>query len=91
VQRVEVAVRRLGGKGCTWLAGTRLQTLKASKGRCTRMLWLRAAGTRSWSVRLRSALPAGRYEVRSRAVIGSGFAEGSFSRADRNLVAFRVR
>jgi hypothetical protein len=49
-----------------------------------------ASGARSWRLVLRRSLPPGRYEAYSRAVIRAGFAEGRFSRADGNLVRFRV-
>lgn len=92
VTRVDVAVRRIGG-GCRWLASApkvRFRTVKAAaKGRCTRPVWLRAAGTSRW--RLRTAgLPAGKYELLSRATIGAGFREASFTVADRNSVRFRT-
>ncbi len=36
------------------------------------------------------ALPAGRYEVYTRAVTKNGFREGRFAASDRNRVTFRV-
>ncbi|MFL5846957.1 MAG: hypothetical protein ACJ762_19925 [Solirubrobacteraceae bacterium] len=93
VSRVSVAVRRLGG-GCRWLSSAakpRFRTVKAgAKGRCTRPVWLRAAGTTRW--RLKTAgLPAGDYELLSRASIRAGLDEASFTAGDHNRVSFTVR
>jgi uncharacterized delta-60 repeat protein len=92
VRSVQVAIHRLGGKRCSWIAskGGRIRALKASRQGCTRKVWLTAAGGRSWRLSLQRSLPRGRYEAFSRAVIGAGFAEGRFSRGDGNLVRFRV-
>lgn len=89
--RVEVAVRKLGG-GCRWLSGkhARFTTRKLAKGAsCTPRGWQAASGTRSWSLSTK-ALPAGRYEVFTRAVTANGFREARFSRADGNRRTFRV-
>jgi hypothetical protein len=93
VTRVSVAVRRLGA-GCRWLtsaAKPRFRRVKAgAKGRCTRPVWLQAKGTRKWSLKT-AGLPAGHYELLSRATIGAGFREASFTTGDHNRVAFDVR
>lgn len=88
VRRVEVAVRRLGGRGCRWLASTRATFRKAS---CSGRVWVRARGTRSWRLSLSRSLPRGRYVVYSRAVIRAGFPEASFSQRDRNRRTFTIR
>jgi hypothetical protein len=92
VRSVQVAIRRLGGTRCTWVAaaGARTRSSKPTKAGCTPKAWMTASGARSWRLVLRRSLPAGRYEAYSRAVIRAGFAEGRFSRADGNLVRFRV-
>jgi hypothetical protein len=88
VTQVHVALRRLGS-GCRWLS-SHSGTLR--KGRCSRPRWLRARGTRRWSFALPEGLPAGRYELRSRATIAAGgFREASFSSRDRNRIIFRSR
>ena len=51
---------------------------------------VRATGTTRWRFALRKALATGRYTVYSRAVIGAGFPEASFAKADRNRVQFRI-
>ena len=90
VTRVSVAVRRLGA-GCRWLASThgrfRARHL-AAKAPCT-PLWLTARGTRHWTLAT-GGLPRGRYVLMSRATIGAGFREASFTAHDRNRIAFRV-
>jgi hypothetical protein len=86
VTRVHVAVRRLG-PGCRWLAS---RSGRLRKGRCSRPVWVRAAGTRRWRLGLSRSLPRGRYELRSRATIAAGFREASFSARDRNRIVFRV-
>ena len=89
VTRVEVAVQRVRGKRCSWLASASGKRFKP--GSCTSgRTWVRAAGTRAWQLELGQALPPGRYVAYSRATIAAGFREGSFTAADRNRVAFRV-
>jgi uncharacterized delta-60 repeat protein len=88
---VDVAVQRLG-KGCQVLGGRSgaLRKLPRSGGKCTRKVWSRARGSRSWRLTLRRALPPGRYVAFSRALTGPGFREAAFSRRDRNRVTFEV-
>ena len=93
VTRVHVAVRRLGGKGCRWVASARtlrLRTIPARKAGCDRPVWLRARGTTRWRLGLRKALPSGRYVLMSRATIAAGFPEARFSARDGNRVVFRA-
>lgn len=88
---VDVAVRKLGA-GCRWLAsehGRFMSRHPAPKAAC-RPVWLRAHGKRHWRLPT-GGLPAGDYELLSRATIGIGFRESSFSEADRNRIAFTVR
>jgi hypothetical protein len=92
VTKVSVAVRRLGA-GCRWLAApgkARFRNRKAGrKGSCPNPVWLPARGTAHWRLRTRG-LPAGTYELLSRATIAMGFSEASFTRSDRNRVRFRT-
>ncbi|MCW3017118.1 MAG: hypothetical protein JWO02_4210, partial [Solirubrobacterales bacterium] len=91
VTRVSVAVRRLGG-GCRWLASTHggFRTKHvAAKASCA-PTWLTAHGTTRWTLPT-GGLPAGQYELLSRATIGAGFREDSFTTKDRNRVLFTVR
>ena len=85
--RVEVAIRKLGS-GCRWLSGKKFTTRKTDS--CTPSGWQTASGKGSWSLRL-TKLPAGRYEVYTRAVTANTFKEGRFSTKDGNRRAFRVR
>jgi hypothetical protein len=93
VARVQIAVRRLGGD-CRWLSSDRgdLRTVDESvDGKCNEPVWVTVKGTERWSLRLDKRLPKGRYELRTRAVLRNGLAEGRFTRADKNLLKFRVR
>jgi hypothetical protein len=87
VARVEVAVVRLLGGAKASAAATRTRALcrsLASTGRllatarragatgCRPVRYLKARGTRRWSLRLRRGLPAGRYAVWARARSASG-------------------
>jgi len=93
VARVQLAVRRLGGE-CRWLSSARgdLRTVDESDaGKCDEPVWITVKGTERWSLRLGKRLPAGRYELRTRAVLRNGLAEGRFTRTDKNLIRFRVR
>ena len=93
--RVEVAVRQIQGRGrrCVWLRDTRARfvAIRPRNGRCNRGRWLRASGTSRWRLRMRRVLPPGRYVAYSRAVNRGGAHEVRFSRADGNMVQFRVR
>ena len=95
VSRVDVAIQRVGGGDCRWLASARtgrFRTIKRSAYKtCDAPVWLRAKGGRAWRLSLARRLPPGRYVAFSRAWIGAGFPEASFTRRDRNRVAFRVR
>jgi hypothetical protein len=86
---VELAIQRVRGKRCSWLASA--SGRRFTPGSCTTArTWVRAAGTRSWRLELDRPLPPGRYVAYSRATIAAGFREGSFTGADRNRIAFRV-
>jgi hypothetical protein len=91
--RVEVSIKRIAGTkkkpSCSWLRSSKSRAL--SRRSCASAVWVRASGTSRWRLRLSRALPAGRYEIRSRAVIRSGFREARFSARDRNLAKLRVR
>ena len=91
VTRVHVALRRLGG-GCRWLTSAKGRLRRGGGRGCNRPVWLRAEGTRRWSLALPNGLPAGRYVLYSRATIAAGgFREASFSARDRNRIVFRAR
>lgn len=89
LSRVEVAVRKLGS-GCRWLSGKNGKFVSRKGGTCAPSGWQAASGRGSWSFSMRG-LPAGRYEVYTRAVTANGFREGRFSSSDGNRRAFRVR
>jgi hypothetical protein len=86
VARVEIALKRLGGK-CRWL---RSDAPRLKRDGCGDRHWLRASGRRHWRYTLDQALPPGDYVLFTRAVLRSGYREGSFSAADRNKVKFSV-
>jgi uncharacterized delta-60 repeat protein len=92
VRTVDVAIRRLGAR-CRWRSSAgqwRVRKLPA-RACADSPAWIRARGTRHWSLRLQRALPAGRYVVQSRATIQAGFSEGRFGRSDGNQATLRVR
>jgi hypothetical protein len=91
--KVEVALLRTSSRKCSWLRNRRLRFVRRAPaaGRCERPVWLRAKGTRRWRYSLRKRLPRGRYVLLSRATSKAGISETSFSRRDRNRIAFRVR
>ncbi len=70
--RVLVAVALREGRRCRFLRLT--ATLSAPRS-CSRALYLPARGLRSFSLKLRGALPAGRYQVWSQAADTSGNVE----------------
>jgi uncharacterized delta-60 repeat protein len=84
VGSVHVAVLRVGGARCRWLAaesGRLRPRTKPSAGGCaSRPLWVRADGARRWSLALDRALPSGRYVVLSRVTTSAGFREVSYGR-----------
>jgi uncharacterized delta-60 repeat protein len=82
VRRVEVAVVRRSGRRCLALRSTAGRFARAA---CGTPRWLRASGTRRWSLTLRRKLARGRYEVLVRAV-GTGGRVGATVRR-----TFRVR
>ena len=98
VARVDVAVIRRARRGarpiCQLLRGRDVRFRRVpvrAGGACSERIWLRAAGTSRWMLRLRRALPPGRYTVLSRATDAAGRRERAFSRTRGNRVAFRVR
>jgi hypothetical protein len=92
LRRVEVAVRALG-KGCRWLSGksARIVTKKLAKGAsCRPQGWQSATGSSHWRLSLSRSLPAGSYELYTRAITANGFREALFSKSDGNRRSFRV-
>jgi hypothetical protein len=94
VRRVDVAIQKLGGKGCHWvssLAG-RTRSVKAGRKRaCDAPIWMPATGTSTWSLTLQRKLAKGRYRLLTRAVSSDELAENTFSKKGRNRVDFRIR
>ncbi|MDA0168791.1 hypothetical protein OJ998_06800 [Solirubrobacter taibaiensis] len=93
VRRVQISIRRLGSE-CRWLSSADgdLRTVdENAAGKCDDAVWVTVKGTERWSLRLAERLPKGRYELRTRAVLANGLAEGRFTRGDKNLIRFRVR
>ena len=98
VARVDVAVIRRARRGgrpvCELLRSRAVRFQRVSvrrDGACTKRIWLRAAGTSPWVLRLRRALPRGRYVALSRATDLAGRREGAFTRLRGNRISFRVR
>jgi uncharacterized delta-60 repeat protein len=93
VSRVDVAIRRLGVKGCRWVGGASGALVNRPKrnGACSSEVWLRAKGTTHWRLSLTRALAPGTYEVRSRATIRVGLQEARFGAADGNLRRITIR
>jgi glucose/arabinose dehydrogenase len=77
VDRVAVALRRRpAGKGCSWWLSRRRRMSSASRS-CGRPLWIKARLGRAsegvrWAVRLRRALPPGRYRILVKGVDAAG-------------------
>jgi pseudomonalisin len=82
VKRVRVAVARLSGKRCRFLA---LKAGFAEPRSCKRAGYLVARGTTKWKLSLRRRLPAGSYRAYVRATDGAGNAGKAAS------LRFRVR
>ena len=93
VRHVEISVQK-AGKDCEWLSsldGDLRAVDKSDAGKCDEPVWITADGTKHWSLRLKNHLPRGSYTLRTRAILANGVAEARFSRADHNLVKFKVR
>jgi hypothetical protein len=82
LRSVAVAVRRIRSSGCAWWSHRRSRLVS---GPCSKPVWVDAEGTRDWSYRFRTTLPAGKYEVLSRSNGEGGFAVG------RNKIKFRLK
>jgi hypothetical protein len=94
VRRVDVAIQRLGGRGCRWVASTNGGIRKVKPGvrrACDQPVWLTATGTHRWHLTLAGKLPKGRYVLLTRAVQAEELAEHDFSAKDHNRIRFRVR
>jgi hypothetical protein len=93
VSRVDVAIRRLGVKGCRWVGGASGALVNRPKRNdaCSSEVWLRARGTTHWRLSLARAPAPGTYEVRSRATIRVGLQEARFGPADGNLRRITIR
>lgn len=72
VVRVSVAIERPAGKRCRYLRATGRFTRPSS---CSSPRYVRARGTRHWSLVVRRRLPAGRYRIRVRAIDAAGNVE----------------
>jgi hypothetical protein len=85
VRAVRVAVARTVGRGCAFLRRTHRFTKPRA---CRKPVYLRARGTRRWSLRLSRELPDGRYRVWTSAVDAHGNAEKSHRRS--NVRRFQI-
>jgi hypothetical protein len=84
VSRVEVAVARLRGGRCRFVARNgRLGRARS----CSRRVYLRARGRASWELGLARRLPRGRYRAWARGVDAAGNRERPRKRA---IISFRV-
>ena len=94
VRRVDVAIQKLGGKGCHWVSSLAGGTKAVKAGRkraCDAPIWMPATGTSTWSLTLQRKLAKGRYRLLTRAVGSDELAEDTFSKKGRNRVDFRIR
>ena len=93
LKRVEVAIRRLGGKNCTWVTalGRKIRFVKKVLGKCVPTAFMKAKGTSRWVLRLSRRLPPGRYVIYARAVNRSGTSNNRFSARRGNRLALTVR
>ena len=69
----------------------RFASTPQTNGRCPEPRWLTATGTTAWTYELTKRLPKGSYVVIARATDTAGNVEKSFTKADGNLAALRVR
>jgi acyl-homoserine lactone acylase PvdQ len=69
LSKVQIAIARLGRhRSCQFVPNRRGRGEPVHPRSCRANLWLRARGTRSWTLRLRGPLRAGHYLVRARAI-----------------------
>jgi uncharacterized delta-60 repeat protein len=97
VAKVEIALRRVDRKQlkrgrCLWLKSSKAKfaASRAVKKRCSRPRFLPAAGTKSWSYRLKRRLKKGKYELLLRVTLKDGSRHIEFSKALGNLRKFSV-
>ena len=94
LRRVEVAILRRTATGkCRWLRSRNggFRRIERDDGRCNEGVWLRARGKEDWRLTLPRGLPAGRYDVFTRAVNGAGVSDTTFSARERNRATVVVR
>jgi hypothetical protein len=80
LSRVELSIQKVDSKllkkskKCAYFKSTKLSVkkVKAVKGKCVPNVWIRATGTTSWSVKLKSALKPGKYILSVRATGSAG-------------------
>lgn len=92
VRRVQISVRRIDARRCRYLrsaAGVFTAT-RPVKRKCPKPVWVTVSGGTSWKLALRAKLPAGRYEIRSRAVLANGTIEAKFA-LRRNAITLTLR
>jgi hypothetical protein len=77
VALVSVSIALKQGKQCRFITHSARLT---RKGACKRPRWLSAKGTGHWSLRLPKRMPAGRYQVLTRAVDSAGNVERAHAR-----------
>jgi hypothetical protein len=92
VTGVQIAVRRLGVRGCRWLstAGSFVKR-PAHNGSCDLQVWLAARGVHRWSLRFAHPLTPGRYLIEARTVNRLGAVDDRFSTRAHNKRTLTVR
>ncbi len=98
VAKVEIALRKvdkraLRRKRCLWLKNNKARFVKtrAAGKRCSTPRFLKAAGTDSWTYRLKRMLAKGSYELFVRVTLSNGAAHTSFNVTQGNYRKFRLR
>jgi uncharacterized delta-60 repeat protein len=80
IAKVEIAVQKIDSKllkkkrRCVWLSSNKakFKNVKAVKKKCSTPRWLKAAGTDSWTYKLKRKLPKGKYVLSVRATATDG-------------------
>lgn len=98
VAKVEIALRKidkraLKRKRCLWLKSNKAKFVKTkAKGKkCLTPRFIAAAGTESWTYKLRRKLAKGKYKLYVRTTLTNGAAHTTFTRSQGNLKSFSVR
>lgn len=98
VAKVEIAIRKvdraqLKKKRCLWLTNARgtLKRVKAKNRACKSPRWIKASGTTAWSFKLRRTLKRGSYQLSVRTTLTTGERHTTFTKAQGNFFAFKLR